>query len=482
MTITKYITTFICLLSAPLALASMPVNESYQSFRNINIVDVEKGTVNKNNFLIIRGKNIEYVGASLPQQYFLEKTQDAKGVFVIPGLIDTHAHISLGEVTFKKIRGKLAINAHNSDDISSWNAAELLNWGVTYIRNPGGSSQHNVHYKNQIASGEIIGPGAKVAGELLDTNIFDGLTVNIDENMTLAKAIQQQKNAGVDIIKLYSGLSEQQVKEAIKIAHNLNMKVAGHLDDVSWTDAANWQIDSLVHAMPGSEKLLDAQEKQRYINTSRPGTFAFFEWYENLNLNSKPMIEMYQALRENKVYVDPTLIVFKNTFFGNRKDIITHPQLSKVHPELLNNWKTFFTFNLGWKEDDFIRAQKVWPKVLQFVNRLHQEGVLLTIGSDLGNPWVIPGLSVHQEMQLFSEAGISNQDIIRMATVNAAKQLNIFDTQGTIEKGKIANLVFLKKNPFEDIANTQSISQVYLLGKQVHRNTDNSAFILKPQQ
>lgn len=98
MTITKYITTFICLLLTPIAIANEPSNESVKSFRNINIVDVQKGTVNKNNFLIIRGKNIEYVGENLPQQYLLEKTEDTKGEFVIPGLIDTHAHIYLGEL------------------------------------------------------------------------------------------------------------------------------------------------------------------------------------------------------------------------------------------------------------------------------------------------------------------------------------------------------------------------------------------------
>jgi len=469
MNLIKLITAIICLIATQAALA----DQNLKSFSNVNIVDVQKGIILKNNFLVIHGKTIAYVGPALPDKYQLVQTINLRGQYVIPGLIDTHAHISLGEVTFKKTRGKLAINAHSSDELSQWNAGELLRWGITYIRNPGGSTEHNVRYKKQVATGEMIGPGAMVAGEILNQGEFDGLTININKKMSITQAIEQQKSAGVDIIKLYAGLTEQQVQEAIKVGHNLDMTVIGHLEEVSWTDAAKWGIDGLVHAIPGSSKLLSNEVRDVYNVSSRPGTFAHFEWYENMDLNSAPMLELYQTLRENKVHVDPTLIVFKNSFYGNNKNVIEHPNLKNVHPELLNNWKTFFTFNMGWKDEDFIRAQKVWPKILGFVNRLHKEGVSLTIGSDLGNPWVIPGLSVHQEMQIFANAGISNKDILKMATINAAKELGISDKHGSIERGKMANLVFLNKNPLEDIANTKIISQVYLSGKAININEVN---------
>jgi hypothetical protein len=319
----------------------------------------------------------------------------------------------------------------------------------------------------------MIGPGAMIAGEILNQGAFDGLAININKKVPITQAIEQQKLAGVDIIKLYAGLTEQQVQEAIKVAHDLDMTVIGHLEEVSWTDAAKWKIDGLVHAIPGSSKLLSSDVRAKYNTTSRPGTFAHFEWYENVDLDSEPMRELYQALRENKVHVDPTLIAFRNSFYGDNKSVIAHQNLQSVHPELLNNWQSFFTFNIGWKDEDFIRAQKVWPKVLSFVNRLHKEGISLTIGTDLGNPWVIPGLSVHQEMQIFANAGIPNKDILRMATINSAKELDISDKYGSIEQGKMASLVFLNRNPLEDIANTKTISQVYLSGKAIKKKEVN---------
>ncbi len=202
------------------------------------------------------------------------------------------------------------------------------------------------------------------------------------------------------------------------------------------TDAANWNIDGIVHGFPGSPSLLDSQARKEFETTSRPGTFAFFEWYEKVDLNSKPMTELYKALRENNVHIDPTLIAFRNGFYGDKKSVIEHPELRHVNPELLNNWRTFFTFNLGWNEQDYKRARKVWPKVLGFVKRLYDEGISLTIGTDLGNPWVIPGLSVHQEMQIFVNAGIPNRDILKMATIDAASRLGIAKTHGSIERGK----------------------------------------------
>ena len=482
MNIFKIITTAICLCSSYTAFANQTPNNPVKSFSNANIVDVNKGVILENNFLVLNGDTIEYVGRELPKQYSQLDTIDAQGQYVLPGLIDTHAHISLGEVTFKKTRGKLAINANSSDALSEWNARELLRWGVTFIRNPGGSSEHNLRYKRDTASGNITGPGAIIAGEIINQGAFEGLTIDINKNMSLQAAIEQQKAAGIDIIKLYAGLTEQQIQNAITIGHKLDMQVIGHLEEVSWTDAANWQIDGIVHAMPVSSKLLSKEAKEKYQKTSRPGPFAHFEWYENADLNSKPMLELYQALRENKVHIDPTLIAFKNSFYGDSQQVIAHPNLEYVHPELLNNWQSFFTFNIGWNEQDFSRAKKVWPKVLSFVNRLHKEGVPLTIGTDLGNPWVIPGFSVHQEMQIFADAGIPNSDILKMATINAAKQLNISDQHGSIEQGKVANVIFLKSNPLENIANTKTITQVFLAGNLIDAKLSQPEYVLTSKE
>jgi len=95
---------------------------------------------------------------------------------------------------------------------------------------------------------------------------------------------------------------------------------------------------------------------------------------------------------------------------------------------------------------------------------------------------VIPGFSVHQEMQIFADAGIPNSDILKMATINAAKQLNISDQHGSIEQGKVANVIFLKSNPLENIANTKTITQVFLAGNLIDAKLSQPEYVLTSKE
>lgn len=95
------------------------------------------------------------------------------------------------------------------------------------------------------------------------------------------------------------------------------------------------------------------------------------------------------------------------------------------------------------------------------------------MGTDLGGrPYIMPGYSFHEEMQLFELGGFSGEQIIQCATLNAAKMLKVDDDYGSIEKGKVADMVLLKKNPLIDIKNTLSIETVFKRGKVQKRLED----------
>ena len=122
-------------------------------------------------------------------------------------------------------------------------------------------------------------------------------------------------------------------------------------------------------------------------------------------------------------------------------------------------------FTADWTSSDFARMQKAWPKILDIIARYYHEGVQLTTGSDLPNSWVVPGVSLHQEMELLSGAGIPTRDVLAMATRNAAAALGLRRDIGTIEIGKRADLVILKANPLDDIRNTRRIEYVLSEGR-----------------
>jgi len=126
---------------------------------------------------------------------------------------------------------------------------------------------------------------------------------------------------------------------------------------------------------------------------------------------------------------------------------------------MMADWKKC-TFVSNWTADDFRRAHAVWPKLPELIKLYHDHGVTLLAGSDLPNPWVIPGVSFHQELALLAEAGISPRNILKIATRNGAEALGILGDVGTLEPGKRADLVVLSADPLVDIRNTRKIEKV----------------------
>jgi imidazolonepropionase-like amidohydrolase len=106
---------------------------------------------------------------------------------------------------------------------------------------------------------------------------------------------------------------------------------------------------------------------------------------------------------------------------------------------------------------------------MRMVIDLNKAGVPLMIGTDLMLPGIIPGYSVHEEMMIWQEAGIPPADILRSATIVAAKFVSLDDRLGSISEGKTASIVLVRANPLEDISNAQQIESVFLRGKYFSR-------------
>ena len=115
--------------------------------------------------------------------------------------------------------------------------------------------------------------------------------------------------------------------------------------------------------------------------------------------------------------------------------------------------------------------RKQWQMNLNLVGAMHQKGVGIMAGTDVGNPYVYPGFGLHDELVLLVKAGLTPMAALQAATMNPARFLNMENDLGTVQKGKIADLVLLNANPLEDIANTQRISAVVMNGRYLPRET-----------
>lgn len=458
------------LLLCVLLLPTLVFAQDQTLYKNATLIFPERSEVLSNGYLLVADGRFTAVGQGEPNLKLSKKVQtvDLKGNYVSAGFIDTHAHINLGAVNYEEINESMVLKAENSLEIARWNGKKLLKAGVTTIRNPGGDTATNLAYREAQALGKIAGPRAFVAGGIIHTGAFEGLVDAVNDNDEIIATVDRQAAMGVDYIKLYTGLSEKQIKIAIKRAKQHNLPVIAHIEEVSWIRGAKLGIDHLVHAMPISSDLLTTKSRDAYLKVKRPGSVSWYQWYQYMEHSSAPMQELFRELVKQKTAVEPTLIVFYNAFFADQDDVTKAKQLKQVYPELLKNWQDFYHFNIGWQPEDYQNAQRVWPKVLEFVKRLHEHDVLLSVGTDLGNPWVIPGVSFHQEMELLASAEIPPMQILKLATVNGAEVLNREDELGRLESGLRADFVVFSSDPTQDIANARDIVAVYQSGKRVH--------------
>jgi imidazolonepropionase-like amidohydrolase len=217
------------------------------------------------------------------------------------------------------------------------------------------------------------------------------------------------------------------VKTAVDEAHKQEIKVIGHLYLTSWTDAANLGIDFLTHGVPVSPFLL-SEDRQRIFNYTDGGPFDHSLWLDLVDLDSVEIRDMIESLVQNQIPVDPTLNIYEAIFvkqsFGDPQD------------------------------------EQRWNKVLQLTRMMHDRGVKILSGTDIPNFELVPGESLHHELELLVEAGINTSNVIKIATKNGAEALDVINQTGTIEAGKQADILILSANPIEDIENTKRIDAV----------------------
>ena len=284
--------------------------------------------------------------------------------------------------------------------------------------------------------------------------------------------VRSQAAAGVDYIKLYAGLSPALIRAGVDEAHKLGKKAIAHMAVTTWTDGARAGLDGIVHIVPGSPLLLPPARRAAYMK-GFTGTQFMYRWFEQLDLQAAEIDTAIVELVKHNVVLDPTLVTFEAVFKGNDPAVTASPDLATTPPSLLRNWREDFQLSTGWSTKDFTEATAAWPTVLKFTKLLYDRGVNLTVGTDTPNPWAAPGTSFHRELELYADAGIPPLEILRLATQSGARALGIDKDVGTIQAGKIADLVLLDADPLADISNTRRIGWVMQSGQVIQKFPDN---------
>jgi imidazolonepropionase-like amidohydrolase len=395
---------------------------------HVTVIDVTSGTTKPNMTVVITGDRISQVEeASKVVTPPGATVVDAAGKFLIPGLWDMHVHWY--------IRDTFSLFIAN---------------GVTGIRQMFGNSEL-LRWREDIAKGSLLGPRMLVASPIIDgpQPVWPNSIVarNEDEGR---KAVRNVKQWGADFVKVYSLLPRDAYFAIADEAKRQGLSFVGHVpSSVSPAEASDAGQKSIEH-LTG----IRARAVARALETD----------------NDQKSADLFARFVKNETWQCPTLTVRRSNAYQGDENFGRDQRLKFIPPRIQERWSQRIA---NRNERNFANAKNNFQKELEIVGAMQKDGVPLLAGTDTGNPFCFPGFSLHDELALLVIAGLTPVEALRSATLNPAKFLGLDKTLGTIEQGKIADLILLDANPFEDVRNTQKINAVVSNGRLFDRKALN---------
>jgi len=179
---------------------------------------------------------------------------------------------------------------------------------------------------------------------------------------------------------------------------------------------------------------------------------------------------LFALLKRNHTWQCPTLTVLRSGAFLADPSFRDDPRLKYMPSSVKTQWDPTKDFRFRNRTDEDNQISRVgFRKQMEIIRLMRQAGVEFIAGTDVLNPYCFPGFSLHDELALLVEAGLTPLEALQAATINAARYQSKEKELGTVEKGKIADLVLLDSNPLEKITNTQKINAVVINGKVINK-------------
>jgi hypothetical protein len=182
-------------------------------------------------------------------------------------------------------------------------------------------------------------------------------------------------------------------------------------------------------------------------------------------------VRLFSRFKKNGTWQVPTLAILHRGMLQIEGSLAIEERMKYVPADERMEWQKFSSQFGNRSAEQIANNQKRWQMALDLVGAMHHTGVEIMAGTDVGNPYIYPGFSLHDELVLLVKAGLTPMEALQSATRDPAKYLGLLDSIGTVGKGKLADLVLLDANPLKDISNTQRIVAVVINGKLLSRET-----------
>jgi imidazolonepropionase-like amidohydrolase len=425
---------------------SAPADESAKSeiaFVGVDVMPMTAdGVVLRDQTVLVRGDRIAGVGPrGKIRPSGSARVVEGKGRYLLPGLADMHVHLEYFDEP-----GVLTL---------------FLASGVTSVRNMDGRP-YILEWKRRVAAGDLLGPSIHTAGPLLDGDppIIPDNTVVRDANEARA-AVLAQADAGYDFIKVYSNLSLEAYRAILATARERGLPVAGHVPrrvDLQEALAAGQTIEHLA-AYGDWIEADDSPLRDRW---------HWSKLYLAMPVDGKKVDAAAERIARSKVWTVPTMVQAERSVvpLDTLGAWLAAPEMAYISAEGRGIWESRVRRVVDRMDgEDWELVRKGAENRRRLVAALRTVGAPLLVGTDTPNPFVIPGFSVHEELQNFVAAGYTPEQALVAATRDAARFSGELTEWGTVETGKRADLLLLEANPFEDIGNTRRLAGVMVRGR-----------------
>ena len=352
------------------------------------------------------------------------------GMSLLPGLADLHTHLTGGwdgdAADFLGVRRTMGA---------------LLYAGITTVLDPGDVTTWVKQLQTEVAAGRLAGPRIYYAGFILDgaKPFWPDISAAIVTDEQIGHFVSVAKQAGSDFVKAYIGLTDGQIKTVVDSAKRQGLRV-----------------------------IADAGGRNGSLGTAQAGIAAF------AHAATRPMTdETVRYLVDHGTMSLTTLAVYES--FAKRRfndlTFLDHPLLADVlSPQYQKEIRGFAARPMSAADSAMAqRLSEGFPNAMANVKRMVDAGVLVAAGTDAPYPGVYYGEGLHRELELMVETGLTPLQAITAATANAARFIGPRADWGTIEAGKVADLLLVRGNPAERISDTKNVVTVIQRGRVVDR-------------
>ena len=443
-------------------------NQTLLVLTHVAVIDVAGTQLNPDMTIVVSGTRIAEIGATktvrIPPG---AEVVDAEGKFLIPGLWDMHVH---------------------------WYAKEYLPLflanGVTGIRLMFGMPMH-LQWRQEIEAGQLVGPRMAIASPIIDgPKPFWPDSIAVATEAEGRSAVRRVKQNGADFVKVYTFLPRDAYFGVADEARKLGIPFEGHVPlSVTAEEASRAGQKSLEHllgVLPACSLRSDDLDKAARadlledIETGKP-VFEGPNYNKIRNLELKTFSSekanaLFLTFARNHTWQCPTLTTNRNVAYANDPSLRRDPRLKYIPRRLKASWERSFepeadSGYLPVTAEDFAFYQEEFRKQLEVVGVMEKSGVGILAGTDAMVPFAFPGFSLHDELALLVQAGLTPGEALQTVTLNPARFLGKERDLGTIEKDRIADLVLLDANPLEDISNTKEIAGVVFDGRYLSKSS-----------